>query len=174
EPIHVVDLFPTLLAVAGVSGESELPLDGKDVWETIAKGKPPPRGEFLINSTATRGAIRVGDWKLIRRKTRRAREYRYELYDLAKDPGEKENLQEQEPEKRKELLERLEAYARQAVPPKGGRRRPPAGFEAPEYWGHPEEKGGQEEREEDAKGPRGQGNAKKKEEDEKRKRKRRL
>ena len=65
EVIHVTDLYPTLLKLAGVSLEQLKPLDGMDVWPTIAEGKPSPRKEVLLNVEDFRGAIRIGDWKLV-------------------------------------------------------------------------------------------------------------
>src|SRR5205823_3095232 len=38
-PLHIVDWYPTLLRLAGASLEQKLPLDGKDAWPTITKGK---------------------------------------------------------------------------------------------------------------------------------------
>ncbi len=39
DPIHVVDMRPTLAQVAGASTEKGKPLDGRDVWLTIAEGR---------------------------------------------------------------------------------------------------------------------------------------
>src|SRR5688572_2224084 len=46
EMIHVVDMFPTLAALAGASGKKEKPLDGLDVWATISEGNHSPRQEI--------------------------------------------------------------------------------------------------------------------------------
>ena len=60
----------------------------------------------------------------------------YELYNLAEDPGEANDVAAKHPEKVAELKARLEAYAAQAVPAKS---RPPAkDFKAPEVWGPPD------------------------------------
>ena len=66
EPLHMVDIMPTLLAIAGGKGSDDHPFDGKDIWATLAEGKPSPHDEILINVEAFRGAIRKGDWKLVR------------------------------------------------------------------------------------------------------------
>jgi arylsulfatase A-like enzyme len=42
EPLHHVDLMPTLLAIAGGKGSSDHPFDGKDAMATLAKGKASP------------------------------------------------------------------------------------------------------------------------------------
>lgn len=150
EPIHVVDWYPTLLQLCGASVEQELPLDGLDIWPTLTQGRPSPHDAILLNTTPDRGAVRVGDWKLVvqnrdaarnnpairkaaRKATRKARQKSVELFNLRDDPFEKMNLADQEPEKCQELREILTAYARQAVPPKAKPR--PQGFVVPKVWG---------------------------------------
>ena len=61
--------MPTLLALAGGKGADDHPFDGKNIWATLAEGKPSPHEEILINVEAIRGAIRKGDWKLVRMAT---------------------------------------------------------------------------------------------------------
>jgi arylsulfatase A-like enzyme len=63
--IHAVDLYPTFAALAGASLDKCKPLDGLNVWDTIAEGKPSPRTEVVYNVEPFRGAVRQGDWKLI-------------------------------------------------------------------------------------------------------------
>ncbi|HVJ67599.1 MAG TPA: arylsulfatase, partial [Caulifigura sp.] len=65
EPLHIVDIFPTLLTLAGAKLEQKLPLDGFDAWATISSGAKTPHKEILHNTTPTSGAIRMGDWKLV-------------------------------------------------------------------------------------------------------------
>ena len=62
----MVDVMPTLLALAGARGSSDRPFDGKDIWPTLAEGKPSPHEDILINVESFRGAIRKGDWKLVK------------------------------------------------------------------------------------------------------------
>jgi arylsulfatase A-like enzyme len=65
QPLHVVDVYPTLLKLAGADPHQSLPVDGLDAWPTIADGAPTPHREILVNATPFNGAIRVGDWKLV-------------------------------------------------------------------------------------------------------------
>jgi arylsulfatase A-like enzyme len=157
EPIHIVDWYPTLLKLAGASLKQKLPLDGRDILPVLTRGKPSPHKEILLNSEPSRGAIRVGDWKLVlngstaseeeagesagterpvRRTGRRQAGERVELFDLARDPGEKRNLAQEQPAKLAELRRRYETLAAQAVPPFN--KPQPAGFKPPKVWGEPE------------------------------------
>ncbi|MES2694205.1 MAG: arylsulfatase [Verrucomicrobiota bacterium] len=63
-PMHMVDWYPTLITLAGGSLQQKHPLDGKDAWRAIMGGAAT-RDEMLHNVTATGGAVRVGDWKLV-------------------------------------------------------------------------------------------------------------
>ena len=47
EMIHTVDMYPTLLNVAGASTAKAKPLDGLDVWGTISDGSPAAHGDHL-------------------------------------------------------------------------------------------------------------------------------
>lgn len=80
EPMHIVDWYPTLLKLAGVSTEQPLKLDGLDIWSTITQSKP-----------------------------------------------------NEHPNKVSELKARLDAYAREAIPPKA--ETTPTNFKAPKIWG---------------------------------------
>jgi arylsulfatase A-like enzyme len=111
EMLHIVDWYPTLLQLAGAGLDQKLPIDGKEAWSTIADGKPSPRDEILHNVEPDRGALRKGPWKLVSHG-------KQELFNIAEDPYEKTDLSAKEPEKLKELADRLAAYAREAVPPK--------------------------------------------------------
>lgn len=65
EPLHIVDLYPTLLKLAGASLRQELPVDGLDIWPVLSRGRRSPHDAILINAEPKRGAVRVGDWKLV-------------------------------------------------------------------------------------------------------------
>ena len=61
-----------------------------------------------------RGAVRQGDWKLI---WRAMIPMSYDLYNLAEDPFEKNNLAAANPDKVKEMQERLNALGKEAAKP---------------------------------------------------------
>jgi len=114
QPIHMVDLYPTLAALAGASLAKCKPLDGVDVWPTLAEGKPSPREEVVYDIEPFRAALRMGDWKLVWQTTLPSKA---ELFDLARDPSEKTDLAGKNPEKVAELERRIESLSREAVPP---------------------------------------------------------
>ncbi len=112
--IHAVDLYPTLAALAGASTAKCKPLDGINVWGTIASGTPSPRSEFVYNIEPFRGALRQGDWKLIWRSMLPSS---VDLYDLSKDPSEQNNLAAAHPDKVAAMQQRLNALAKEATKP---------------------------------------------------------
>jgi len=156
QPFHIVDCYPTFLKLAGASLDQELPLDGRDILPALTQGKPSPHDEILLNTTPGGGAIRVGDWKLVlndlngtggqrdkasaptkRKKKRRAARKNppppVELFNLAQDLSEKNNLAADHPEKVKELRARYDALAQQAAKPGNLPKAPD--FKVPAIWG---------------------------------------
>ncbi|HEY1173707.1 MAG TPA: arylsulfatase [Verrucomicrobiae bacterium] len=137
--LHMVDWYPTLLKLGGASLEKDkqkLALDGLDLWPALTQGKPSPHAEILFNAEPKRGAIRVGDWKLVlngsspgleqeegdgkagkKKKVGQPVEEQVELFNIPQDIGEKKNLAAENPAKVKELRARYEKYAKEARPP---------------------------------------------------------
>jgi arylsulfatase A-like enzyme/peroxiredoxin len=153
EPMHAVDLYPTLLGVAKANVPQKLPLDGRDVWNAIAKNEKLADREILINAAPTSGAIRVGDWKLVvnggkanagfdgeetsaddsQKKPAATEPDRLELFNLRTDPSEKTNLANTEAKRAEELFAKWKSYRDQAVAPKIKPK--PATFQSPAVWG---------------------------------------
>ena len=136
-PIGVEDIFPTLLSVAGqaddltnldVDGQSILPLlkDPENgarqytrdtfFWHKAGGGLDPKKGTY----SPTRSALRKGDYKLM------FDDQGYlELYNLAQDIEEKNDLAEKMPEKTQELFKLLDGMLDDVVPAKYQRKANP-------------------------------------------------
>jgi arylsulfatase A-like enzyme len=128
EPLHVVDWYPTLLKLAGAPPAQKLPVDGLDIWPVLTQGAKSPHDALLLHSTMPgRAAVRMGDWKLLLNASEQdaeevaaaepAESGKVELYNLAQDIAEKNNLAANQPEKVKELRARLNAFLKDAVEP---------------------------------------------------------
>lgn len=111
--MHVTDLYPTLLGIVGAKGDQRRPLDGVDQFASIAGGRISPRKELLLGIDELRGAIRVGDWKLILHSSL---PQQLELYDVPHDPGEEDNAADRNPDLVKTLLGKLNDYAWEMAP----------------------------------------------------------
>lgn len=100
--MHVVDLYPTLVNIAGGSLKQPLPLDGMDMWSVISKNQSSPRSEVvhsLPGEHCDTGvmSIRKGAYKLVGK----------ELFNVEKDPTEKKDIASTHPEVYKSLHQRL-------------------------------------------------------------------
>ena len=103
----VMDLYPTILSVAGVKAKKNYPLDGTDL-KKLLQGKQDmkhrddflmhfPHGEHRANYFTT---YRKGDWKLIYYyNPDTTGEPTWKLYNLKDDPYETTDLSENNPEK---------------------------------------------------------------------------
>jgi len=114
EMIHVVDLYPTLARLAGASTTRCKPLDGLDVWGTISENKRSPRTEIVYNIEPFRAALGQGDWQLVWSTLLPSS---MELYNIAQDPSEKNNLAAEHPDKVAELQKRIEELAKGSTKP---------------------------------------------------------
>ena len=104
-PMHVVDWFPTIAHVVGYQPETELKWDGINQWPLLtAKAERPAERSIYIAMRSGARALRHRDWKLIVAAGGKA-----ELYNLAADPYEKEDLATSEPAKLAQLRELLAA-----------------------------------------------------------------
>ncbi|MDE1570454.1 arylsulfatase B [Aquabacter sp. P-9] len=112
--MHVVDMLPTLAKLAGADLARSKPLDGMDVWTSLASGKGSPRPGVVYNVEPTQGAVREGAWKLYWHAVLPPK---VELFNLDQDPGEKTDLSAQHPDKVAALQDHVVALARTMAPP---------------------------------------------------------
>jgi arylsulfatase A-like enzyme len=127
--MHVADIMPTLLEVAGSAypktneGHEVPPLMGKS-WGPMLAGKaesPRTAQDYLAWEVFGNRAVRQGDWKL-RWQFKPYGKGDWELFNLAKDPAEREDLAAQNPDKVKAMLAAWESYvkANNVILPKRG------------------------------------------------------
>lgn len=108
-PVHIVDWMPTLCALAGVRFQQPTLHDGQNVWPLISgTAKPEPRTLYWLGTGSRSQALLHGDWKLV---ITRGTPERVELFNLATDPYEQDNVAEREPERLAALRERLQEVA---------------------------------------------------------------
>jgi arylsulfatase A-like enzyme len=90
EPWAFWDFLPTAAELAGVRLPADHRTDGRSLVEFL-RGGPAPRRDFFyweLHEQRPLQAARFGDWKAVRN----AHDQPIELYDLARDPGERANL----------------------------------------------------------------------------------
>lgn len=133
ERIHVTDMYPTLLKIAGAKLEQTRPIDGVDQWAILSAGKPSPRRELLLSMEDSRGALLIDNWKLI---VYSRLPVRYELFNIQDDPSEEDNRAERDPLRVQEMLVRFNEYAWEMAPSLYLEDLlKPRKYEAPMYWG---------------------------------------
>ncbi len=133
EPIHITDMYPTLLGLAGAGAGQIKPLDGVNQWPAIAEAKLSPRRELLLGMEDFRAALMVDDWKLI---VYSRLPVRHELYHVQDDPSEEDNRASREPRRVQDMLERLNEYAWEMAPSLYLEDlRKPRSYASPMFWG---------------------------------------
>ena len=115
KPMISMDFFPTMLDLAGLPLQPKLHVDGRSLLSQLKGNDTGQRTlhwhypHYHGSSWKPGASIRDGDWKLIEF-------YHYknfELYNLAKDPGECTNLAKRNPSKAAELRAKLSAWQKQ-------------------------------------------------------------
>jgi len=102
-----MDLLPTVLAAAGITPPKERKLDGIDLLPVL-DGREKSRSRTVFfrykRGENRRKAVRKGDWKYANDSGKE------ELFDLARDPGEKTDLLAMKPEIAKDLRAELDRW----------------------------------------------------------------
>ena len=114
-PISSVDYYRTILAIAGLEGDKDYnrAVDGINLAPLLSEPSAETDRSALYfhyphyyTTTTPVSAVRVGDWKLLRYYE----DTRVELYNLADDVGERNDLSTKRPEIALALVKRLEAW----------------------------------------------------------------
>ena len=124
---HVVDIAPTICELAGirfpdaVNGVKQIPLEGRSIAYTFDNPEAPSaRTLQYFEMLGSRGIYKDGWWAGVRNRppwnlSRLAagiHEHPWELYDLARDFSQAQNLAVQYPEKLNEMREVFDSEAR--------------------------------------------------------------
>ena len=108
------DVYATLLEAAGLEPEPEHAIDSVSILPAI-KGEPFERGPIVWHSPRPRpestgdtaaSSLREGDYKILKFYYP---EVHYELYNVATDPGENDDLSKSQPERCKQITALLES-----------------------------------------------------------------
>ena len=120
QPLHVMDIAPTILEFAEISipdepyehdGRSIAPVRGKSFRALLSDANQQIHGENRIFAMELFGrrAVRMGDWKLTWEEAPSG-ENRWELFNLKEDPGETTDLSLESPDVMQCLIDRWSVY----------------------------------------------------------------
>jgi arylsulfatase A-like enzyme len=111
-PAITPDITATILDLTGVGAEPGQPLDGMSLAPVLRGGSLDRDAlywhypHYHPGGATPHSALRAGDWRLVRFYE----DGRQELYDLARDPGESDDLAGTEPERLATLAAKLDGW----------------------------------------------------------------
>jgi arylsulfatase len=113
QPCHLIDIMPTFVELAGATyprqhdGHRIQPMEGRSLGPTFTHREPRP-DRILMWEHFGNAAIAKGDWKLVRRGSKKSS---WELYDLGQDRSELHDLATRFPQQVEELAAQWEYHA---------------------------------------------------------------
>ena len=110
-----LDLLPTLADLCGVPAARELDLDGTSLAEPLRGEAPVPDRTLVVHNQQVATPHRYKDFAVMRGRQRLVRTQQWgtgeqELFDLATDPGQRQDLATDQRETVRELLDGYEAW----------------------------------------------------------------
>ena len=121
DPVIQLDILPTALAAAGAPASEDAKLDGVDLLPYLTGKETGPPHETLYWRFGDQWAVRHGDWKLVGGG---GGDLAGELYNIAKDKAESENLAGESHEKVTELKSLWDQWNKQQAPPSAPKEPP--------------------------------------------------
>jgi arylsulfatase A-like enzyme len=116
--VSALDLVPTILAATRADYTPKLPLDGENLLPLL-RGQPhqiKADRRLYWRYGPYQAALRAGDWKIVQFGVGENKHPAWELYNLARDPGETRDLAAAEPARLRALVAEFEAWDR-SLPP---------------------------------------------------------
>lgn len=105
-PVQITDWMPTFCSLAGYNPGHNLKWDGTSLIELLTNHTSlPPRPIYTAGPRWRSTSLRYGDWKLVTHSS--GDQQRTELFNIAMDPGESDNLAGSHAEQVRSLLARL-------------------------------------------------------------------
>ncbi|MGD8697668.1 MAG: sulfatase [Gemmatimonadales bacterium] len=111
EMATTMDVFATLLQVAGAENPADRVVDGLDIWPLLTGQAASPREYFYYVYPDRLEAVRDRDWKLVARRPEPEGPVVLELYDLRADPYERYNVAAAHADVVERLKQRMVAFA---------------------------------------------------------------
>jgi arylsulfatase A len=121
EPVMNIDLFPTLMALAGADLPTDRVIDGKNIMPVLSEGAASPHEALFLFQNDRIAGVRSGSWKLVLESNYLSAMTRFDhpgsqfgneglLFDLALDPSETYSYARENPD----VMARLHQYLEQA------------------------------------------------------------
>ncbi len=110
---HLVDLMPTMVEIAGAEypathhNQEISPMEGRSMVKAFGGLERRPDDAPLFWEFSGNHAVRVGNWKLVAERSKD-----WELYDLANDRSETNDLSKSNPDRLRELAATYDAWAK--------------------------------------------------------------
>ena len=116
-----IDLFPTLMALAGAQLPADRVIDGKNIMPVLSEGAASPHEALFLFQNDRIAGVRSGSWKLVLESNYLSAMTRFDhpgsqfgneglLFDLALDPSETYSYARENPD----VMARLHQYLEQA------------------------------------------------------------